>query len=89
MPLVIHGLGSGHTDTHVYIHTEVILKNQAHAPAPGQCVPGLTKCWHRKLWEIGYQPQVFSCQGYAIWYILFAQIILQLAQHMGSPQQTS
>ena len=27
MPLVIHGLGGGHT--HTYIRTEVILRNQA------------------------------------------------------------
>ena len=33
MPLVIHGLGGGHTHTHTnaYIHTEVILRNQACA----------------------------------------------------------
>ena len=28
MPLVIHGLGGGHTHTHTYICTEVILRNQ-------------------------------------------------------------
>ena len=35
MPLVIHGLGGGHTHTHThthtYIRTEVILRNQARA----------------------------------------------------------
>ena len=33
MPLVIHGLGGGHTDrqTHTYNRTEVILRNQARA----------------------------------------------------------
>ena len=32
-PLVIHGLGGGHThtQTHTYIRTEVILRNQARA----------------------------------------------------------
>ena len=30
-PLVIHSLGGGHTHTHAYIRTEVILRNQARA----------------------------------------------------------
>ena len=44
MPLVIYGLGGGHTDTntntHAYIRTEVILRNQACASRSGLKIKG-------------------------------------------------
>ena len=45
IPLVINSLGGGHTHTHIHehtqtdVHTETILRNQAHAGHTGQRAP--------------------------------------------------
>jgi len=82
MPLVINSLGDGHTHTHTHIQTlrTKAISETSHAPAFGQCAPGLKSRWFRCVFQslpykvVGYVVHVMINQ----WHRLLSKMNISL-----------